>query len=326
MKISSTWIGLLITVACFIIISFQIDIEKFWQAFIIFDLKFIYPCVMLLFLSYMLKILRWSIILKSKKNNISFSSCIPPFLASIAINNLIPFRLGDILRGLVFCRIMNIPKTVSIGSLIIEKTLDVISLIFIIGISMSFMRDNLILKNITINIWIWYMLIVCFFFLIFRFFKYLNFQTFIFNTINNSIKFFPKKIQNIFKRFYLVIIRMTELRVILVISCISILIWLCEGTIFYFVLYGLDLKISFFLAMIFMAVATLSTVLPSSPGYFGTFHLAAFTIALTTGISKDSSLAFAVIIHLVLWFPTTIIGLFYISKYPNLWMNKKTEY
>ncbi len=58
-----------------------------------------------------------------------------------------------------------------------------------------------------------------------------------------------------------------------------------------------------------LAAATLATLVPSSPGYVGTFHYAAVLTLEAAGMGRDAATATAILIHAVLWVTTTAIGL-----------------
>ena len=65
--------------------------------------------------------------------------------------------------------------------------------------------------------------------------------------------------------------------------------------------------------------------MPSSPGYVGPFHLAAFTAVSLVGGTVDQAASFAVIVHLALWLPTTIAGMIAIGMDPELFRMAKTN-
>ena len=58
-----------------------------------------------------------------------------------------------------------------------------------------------------------------------------------------------------------------------------------------------------------MATGTLATLLPSTPGYVGTFDYFAMLGLTAFGAARDVATAFALSVHAVLWAPTTIVGL-----------------
>jgi hypothetical protein len=106
---------------------------------------------------------------------------------------------------------------------------------------------------------------------------------------------------------------------------ISMLVWIGEAGLFYFVLLGTDVESSPIMALLVMALATLSTLVPSSPGYVGPFHLAAFTAVSLVGGTAGQAASYAVIVHLALWLPTTIAGLIAVWTDPELFRMAKAS-
>jgi uncharacterized membrane protein YbhN (UPF0104 family) len=57
-----------------------------------------------------------------------------------------------------------------------------------------------------------------------------------------------------------------------------------------------------------VSTTTLSTLVPSTPGYIGPFHLAAFAAITMLGSDAAHAGAFAVLAHFTLWATTTLVG------------------
>jgi glycosyltransferase 2 family protein len=57
-----------------------------------------------------------------------------------------------------------------------------------------------------------------------------------------------------------------------------------------------------------LGAGTLATLLPSSPGYVGTFDYFAALGLTAYGASLGAATAFALLVHLVLWVPVTVLG------------------
>ena len=130
----------------------------------------------------------------------------------------------------------------------------------------------------------------------------------------------PYKISRKIKFFVLCIIKMSNISTLTFLFFVSILIWLCEGIIFYLVFKGLGLESNILLALLIMTAATFATLVPSSPGYIGPFHFAVFTVAVASGIHEDVSISFGIISHLLIWAPTTVYGIICIFFNPGLWI------
>ena len=61
-------------------------------------------------------------------------------------------------------------------------------------------------------------------------------------------------------------------------------------------------------AWLALPVGTLATLLPSTPGYIGTFDYFAIAAAEAGGNSTTASTAFAVLVHAYFYIPATLIG------------------
>ena len=87
--------GLLVTVACLGYIFWTVDLDALVGAITGFDLRFAVLALAALALGYSFRIFRWALMLKGSAPHIRFTDCIAPFLGSIALNGVLPFRIGD---------------------------------------------------------------------------------------------------------------------------------------------------------------------------------------------------------------------------------------
>jgi uncharacterized protein (TIRG00374 family) len=104
----------------------------------------------------------------------------------------------------------------------------------------------------------------------------------------------------------------------------SLAAWLSEGCLFWFsalALSSIAIPVASWLAL---PVGTLSTLIPSSPGYIGTFDY--FTVLAMSALGNNlvSATAYALLVHVLIWFPPTIIGGLYLVIHPTK-NNKKLK-
>ena len=88
----------------------------------------------------------------------------------------------------------------------------------------------------------------------------------------------------------------------------SLLVWGFEACVFYAIAMALPditVPVAAFLAM---PVGTLSTMLPSTPGYIGTFHYFVTQATSAVGNPEIAAVAFAFLVHLALYIPVTLCG------------------
>ncbi len=60
--------------------------------------------------------------------------------------------------------------------------------------------------------------------------------------------------------------------------------------------------------MFALSTGALATLLPSSPGYVGTFDYFAILGITAYGASRAAAAAFALLVHFLLWLPPTVVG------------------
>jgi uncharacterized membrane protein YbhN (UPF0104 family) len=90
---------------------------------------------------------------------------------------------------------------------------------------------------------------------------------------------------------------------------LSVLAWLLEGAVFACVAWSLRIAVPWPAPWLSLGAATIATLLPSSPGYVGTFDYFASLGLTAYGAPAASAAAFALLTHLVLWLPVTVAGL-----------------
>jgi hypothetical protein len=94
--------------------------------------------------------------------------------------------------------------------------------------------------------------------------------------------------------------------------------WLAEGCVFWFAALALSSIENPTSGWLALPVGTLATLIPSAPGYFGTFDY--FTIRAMTVLGNNliASTAYAVLVHALLWLPPTLIGGIYLLLNPTI--------
>ncbi len=315
-------IGGSVTVFCLFVFARQVNVSGVIDALADFDWVYLVLGVASLAFGYMLRIVRWSMMLRAAGANATFRDCSGPFLGSIALNNILPLRLGDVVRALVFPKSMKITRTCAMSSLIVERQIDLATLLVSLAIGLFAIQKNSIPTEVivtAISLSIFGGLSLTFGFLfsgtLSRLFtrlaaRSLNYKKRVYQSIGDVLHGFDV---------------MLRPRLLMSMLTISMFVWAGEAGLFFFVLCGAGVNSSPLVALLVMAVATLSTLAPSSPGYVGPFHLAAFTAISLAGGTTEQAGSYAVIVHLALWLPTTLAGSLAIWMRPALFRAAKGQ-
>jgi uncharacterized membrane protein YbhN (UPF0104 family) len=92
-------------------------------------------------------------------------------------------------------------------------------------------------------------------------------------------------------------------------AAVTVAVWLLEASIFWLVGDALHLGINPIEAMFLAVLTSFVAIIPSAPGYIGTFEAAVVFGLHALGIEGGEALAFALLIRFLLYVPITLVGL-----------------
>lgn len=103
--------------------------------------------------------------------------------------------------------------------------------------------------------------------------------------------------------------------------------WGFEIFYYFFILLAMSIKLDLIGVCLVFSVTTLSTLIPSSPGFVGTYHYFNKSTLVLLGISPSLAISCSIISHLILWINITICGLIlFLFKNFNIFYKKKSWY
>jgi uncharacterized membrane protein YbhN (UPF0104 family) len=136
---------------------------------------------------------------------------------------------------------------------------------------------------------------------------------------NLALKIAPKSGQKLLEEInkgLLTLIHLSKGDMMIRLLIWSFAAWLAEGCLFWFAAFALStitIPTSGWLAL---PVGTLATLIPSTPGYVGTFDYFTVRAMSVLGNSISASTAYALLVHILLWLPPTLIGGLYLLLNP----------
>lgn len=308
--------GLLVTAIFLWILERNLDADSLSQALARITWQSLFFGLAFLAVGYTLRIVRWWLLLRPLEPGLPLKTCVWPFLSSIAVNNVLPFRAGDALRVFGFRKQLRSPAMRVLGTLIVERLLDILSILSFFFAGVLALPDSAIPDTyITLATWLaalgsgfLLILILSAPYLAPLVRKILGLSMF-----RNAHWRAPAEAlsSNLISAFSVL---HTPGKALTLIGC-SAAIWAFEGAVFAAVVHSFDLDFHVFAGWFSMATGTLATMLPSSPGYVGTFDYFAAQGLVAYGSSTETAVAFAITVHAVLWAPLTLIGLSYLAIY-----------
>ncbi len=253
------------------------------------------------------RIVRWWRLLRVLEPRLPLAACVRPFLCGFAINNVLPFRAGDAFRALAFQEELRSPAMRVVGTLVIERVVDVIvvSGIFFVGVlalpAGALPRSIVIAVGTLAAIGLIALLAAV---------VGLPWVESVLRRLAEGLSGARSAQwaarQGLHLAAALRLVRSD--RGMLAFAGLSVVIWACEGAAFVTVAVALGVAEPLLGPWLALGVGTLSTTLPLAPGHIGTFDYLVAQGLVAYGASLATATAFAFAVH-ALWVPYTVAGL-----------------
>jgi uncharacterized protein (TIRG00374 family) len=301
-KVARIAFGFLITVSLVTLIVARVDLREMRQAFDKLSFGVVAWGLVALAVGYAVRIWRWYWMLMGLGAQVSYGECARAFLVGNAVNNLLPLRAGDAARVIGLGREINFPMTKILGTLIVERLLDV-------GVLLTLLF--LVLLGLPANVLPSWVL------------RSSEWLTGAFVVVAISVLVLPYAAERLSEKFIApispgagrivrhILVSFTALarpQMILALLGYSFVAWFMEGLLYIAFVMAADGGEPVVSGLTTFALGTLSTLIPSGPGYVGTFDVFALIGLRTFGMDINTAAVVAVGVHATLWFATTAAG------------------
>lgn len=305
--------GLAVTAAFLWLLARDLNIDALRRAFAGLSFPFLALALSCLAAGYATRVVRWWWMLRALEPGLPFRACVWPYLTSIAVNNVMPFRAGDALRVFGFRAQLRSPAVRVLGTLVIERILDLVVLLGIFFIGLRGLSPGTLPQSfVIVATWLAGLTFAAVLVLILL----TPWLGRIIHRIAARPYFAGRSwSEAVVKHCSHFIEALGLMRLpsrVFALLGMSVLTWAFEGMVYATVAAALHATTSSFGPWFSLGTGTLATLLPSSPGYVGTFDYFAAQGLATYGAAPESSVAFALTVHAVLWAPLTAAGLLYL--------------
>jgi len=268
------------------------------------------PAVALYFGGIFVRSVRWGFLLPGQR--------LPPWLLfrtlviGFMVNDLLPLRLGELARILLLAKNASTPVGVSFASIVVERVLDGLALIALLALGMALVgsAEWLVQLAIASAFFVGLTVVLLGAALAPRLARAIA---------SAATAPLPGKIRDPLRG--LVDGTLEGLRPIthpaigLAVLALSLLAWGAEAAIYVVIMAGFNVPDALAAGPFGAAVANLATLIPSSPGYVGTFDLALQKVLVDVfHVASDVAASATLVIHLTFILPVVALGLFFLWK------------
>ena len=307
------WLGILISAVFVILALRQVDPAKVWTVIRSAD-PFLFALVILLNLfQYLIRAWRWNILIEPIKKT-SFSSRLCALLIGFAANCILPARLGEVIRANYLGQRECMSASSTFGTIVVERIFDGLTLLLFLMIGLMGTTFSGDWQSIGTSLRATGFFLLAVYLLLIAFLIGFKVKAKLFLNLLDRLLFlvpkgFRSKIVDVVWNFSLgLAMTRNPSRWVLVIFY-SLLLWVASLCQIKLVELSIQLQMPLIGPFLVMAMASFGVMIPSAPGFIGTFHLSVQYAYLFYGIDKALGLSAAVLWHASFFFPTLILGL-----------------
>ena len=272
------------------------------------DLKYVLLAVLFLGVDYVVRSLRWWLMLRRLGAPTTFASANMVLLAGFAINNVLPFRAGDVMRAVSFSDRMKSRSSHLVGTLVLERGLDLVGLlaccVAVLSGSNAGTLHPALMRKAGMMAGAGAVLLLG--------------SMFLSRTIERILlRITGVAIKNLALRervdralsSILQVFKDTNPAFLAQMLGLSCLAWALESVVFFAATAAVGVHAGIQGPLLALAMGNLAAIIPSAPGYIGTFDVGVTAALVTSGVSSSGAAAVAVMSHAILWVPVTLAGM-----------------
>ncbi len=273
----------------------------------------IVPALVLYFLGVWLRAVRWHYLLAPVKK-VPVNRLFPIVVMGYMANDVLPARMGEFVRAYLLGHRETISKSTGLATIVVERILDgVVLLLFAVIVSFLVPFGQGLQDIVRLAALAFAAAIVIFFALGFS-------SGLTTRCLGLMARFTSVSAQQRIERIVLSFVgglqALQQGKLVAYTVLLSAAAWLCEAGMYYLIAVGFDLRQPFYVLVLTTVIANLGTMIPSSPGYVGTFEALSVFVLTLFGANGDLAMSYTIVLHVTLLVPVTVLGFFY------LWRNQ----
>lgn len=295
-----------------------LELGELWEE--LSNINLLYPllAVPVFFLAIYVLTWRWYYLLRNVQD-VRPNRLYPVVLIGYMANNLLPLRLGEVMRAYVLKRRDEAAIPPTLATILVERVFDGLVMLTFIFTALLFVdfEEETLRTIITVTTPLFFGAMGIFFWLASSPQVARRIYTWALNT------FVPERlrapildiIEDLMRGFE----ALRSARALLLVIFFSFLSWTIEASTYWIVMQAFDFEVTFTVLLLVIGFGNLVTILPSTAGYIGTFHGVAILTLTAFGVGQAAAGSYAVVMHATLWGPITLVGFIFLLRLGFKW-------
>ncbi len=302
------WVGVAVSIALLWLAFRGVHLDSIVQSLKQVRSAWLLPVVLSLFVRFWLTAVRWQVLLGSTKR-IGLHRLFGVILIGFMANNVLPARIGEFVRAYALGRSESVATPLAFATIVIERIFDGFTLLLFLVGGLFFLRLPAWLLGLAAATFGLYLVVLAAL-LSLRWSRGARLITRVLGTLPARIR---GRALQLTEAFRLGLDALGDGRALLLTAALSVAVWTVNalGLQAMFVAFSLDLPLH--AGFLVLAIIAGVLVLPSAPGYVGTFQFATKVGLALFAVPEATALSLSIVYHAINYVPITLTGLCYLG-------------
>ncbi len=314
-----SWIGFAISIFFLYLAFRRIDYRLLLESLKDANYLYLIPIVAIIFVNMALRALRWGYLLRPIKK-IGFPNLLAGIIIGFMANNILPARIGEIVRAYIIGRSERISKSSSFATVVIERLFDgftVLGILVAVLIFINLPPGNIHFKKGLevagyISAALYGVIFVILFIIKKKTIWFLKLASLLARPFSSRLS--EGGLSNILS-FKEGLLSVESAKTLVITSVYSLLIWGVFACAIYLAGLSFGLKLSISASMLILVAICLAMIIPSTPGFIGTYHASVTYALILYSVPAEKALGFSIVFHAINYIPLTLAGFLYLWRH-----------
>ena len=298
--------------ACFLALALRgIDWGVLWQSLQGIRVEYLALSIVFTFAGNFLRAYWWRFMLRPIKT-VGTHDLFAATSIGLMANNLLPARLGEIVRAHMLGRTQSISRTASFATIVYERVVDVFSVLFLLWLTLYWIEGPQWLR--TSSIWLFAVNLVLFVAIV----LIDRYPSAFLGVLGRVTALLPDRIRaridDAARAFATGLASVGRADTFLPILLTTLAILMCVTLSVHYCLVAMDLHLPLAASAFMFVLLALGSMIPSAPAYIGTYQYACVIGLGLFAVGRSEALAFSLVYNAAQFFPITAVGFFYLGR------------
>jgi glycosyltransferase 2 family protein len=256
---------------------------------------------------------RWKLMLPSSVH-MPWAEVTRVVVIGYAANNILPLRLGEVVRSVVAGTRFKVSKMTCLGTIAAEKVLDGCCLLGLLAAALPFISIRAdyrgIFRQLAIGVSVLFGMSLLGCFGLAKGDRWL---------VPWGSRHLPPYLARLLQSALVAVSTFKDRRTVLITALLTLVVWVLEGLCFSFFLSRMGVAGALPKGFFCLTIVNMSILVPSAPGYVGVFQAGAVAALLALGMDASQGLALGIVTHAAQLLPTTILGAVFVAAMGFSW-------